>query len=1267
MRAGDISNFEFMCVIGKGTYGIVYKALDKKEGELVAIKKIISLCDENYGISKSILRELTILQKIKHKNIITLKYVFYGKDIEEKLKRENLRNSCLYLAFEYCDIDLLNFTKKHNLHVKEIKYIIFELLLALCHLHGNNYLHRDIKPENIFINSKGEIKLGDLGLSVEKSDNMTPTVVTLWYRSPEILLKKNRYDQKVDMWSVGCLFVELLLGSPLFPGKNDQSQLELIYQTLGCKEDVVSEDAERLNMFPYFETNVLKRVIPEKATADLIAKMLIYDPAYRISSKEALKHACFHDIEGWVLSRQLQSQSRKQAVKLRSCVAVKLRSCEAVKLRSCEAVKLRSCVAVKLRSCVASTKCEESNKNFFEKKMNNFTKKKQRLCINFRKAVPSLFNTSIYRGKNVDCKGKEIETHYPLGNCKEDTKILHVNNYFPLKHFRKFTFTKFYRGNIFKRENNVISQSSYTNDKKIDTLNEGKKKLHTFQEENKNTFVNMIKELRDEEDLNEKKNINMDSIFDDINKYINIEMYSSIYGNDIYNEMINLYVKRIIPKDYEKKYFLQPIDKSIIFHIDKYEDNIFENLLKLEFKNNANLSLLEIEMILLYIFNQPTDNVIYDIGHQSYVHKILTGRKLLFLSLRQNKGISGFLNIFESIYDKFGAGHSSTSLSAIQGMYEADWQVCRRSKNDITTLRRNYYRYFSGHNDKYVMEEEPCNDLDKIHIAIIGDGGLTGGMALEALNYISFLNSKVLIIYNDNGQVSLPTNAFSISGNRPIGSISDHLHNFVTHNSSKGDTNSSFKKKGPNIFENLNYDYVGVIDGNNTNDVINALMDIKNNKLKRATILHISTRKTSDYIMKKSPINIMHSIKKNEIFPFDVTSLDNKEVATHEGELENTHLSDPSKNLNVNTFSEETFTDVYTREMLKHLEIDRGSTVFVSPAMLGGSGLLKISEKYPNNVYDVGIAEQHAVTFSAAMATNKKVKVHLCIYSTFMQRAYDQIIHDLNLQKIPLTVIIGRSGLIGEDGATHQGIYDLTYLGVLNNASIISPSNSVDLKKALAFCQLEREEGAVFIRLPRINSLSTDYMKNRLNIDIEREEAQMADIHHLRTSFWGHARVIQMSASAVIGSGSGGGSGSGSGGRKRVAIFNMGSMLFNVVNAVREMERDPQFSEQFSFTVIDMIFLNPMDEGMIDYVVDQNTHDYLVTYEDNTIGGFSTHFNNYLIEKNYIAAHNLQIHNIYLPNRPIEHATYQEQQQDAQVDQVSLVRRIKKFLTGNFP
>ncbi|SCM05905.1 protein kinase 6, putative [Plasmodium chabaudi chabaudi] len=292
----DISNFDFMDIIGKGTYGIVYKAMDKKENKLVAIKKIINLCDQNYGISKIILRELSILQKINHKNIIVLRNIFYGKDIEQKLIGENLENSCLYLTFEYCDIDLLNFTKKYILNIKEVKYIIFELLLALCYLHSNNYLHRDIKPENIFINSKGEVKLGDLGLSIEKSDNMTPSVVTIWYRPPELLLKQNNYDQKVDIWSVGCLFVELITGRPLFPGKNDQSQLDLIHATLGNKTEIPMDNSERYNSFPYYEENILKSMISDESACDLISKMLIYDPYFRISSKEALKHSCFDDM-----------------------------------------------------------------------------------------------------------------------------------------------------------------------------------------------------------------------------------------------------------------------------------------------------------------------------------------------------------------------------------------------------------------------------------------------------------------------------------------------------------------------------------------------------------------------------------------------------------------------------------------------------------------------------------------------------------------------------------------------------------------------------------------------------------------------------------------------------------------------------------------------------------------------------------------------------------------------------------------------------------
>lgn len=288
--------FDFLGIIGKGTYGTVYKAFDKRENRLVAIKKIKNICDENAGISKSILREMTILQKIKHENIISLMYSFYARDIDDIFKGQYIETYCLYMVFEYCNVDLLHFVQRNILTYKDIKYIVFEILLAISYMHSNNFIHRDIKPENIFINSDGKVKLGDLGMSVEMSRCMTPTVATLWYRSPENLANSVNYDQKIDMWSVGCLFVELITGKPIFPGKNCQSQIQLINLTLGDKEKIPKECEQRYNMFPYFEENALATLVEEHATRDLIARMLVYDPMYRISAKEALKHQCFSDL-----------------------------------------------------------------------------------------------------------------------------------------------------------------------------------------------------------------------------------------------------------------------------------------------------------------------------------------------------------------------------------------------------------------------------------------------------------------------------------------------------------------------------------------------------------------------------------------------------------------------------------------------------------------------------------------------------------------------------------------------------------------------------------------------------------------------------------------------------------------------------------------------------------------------------------------------------------------------------------------------------------
>ncbi|CRG95082.1 1-deoxy-D-xylulose 5-phosphate synthase, putative [Plasmodium gallinaceum] len=984
----------------------------------------------------------------------------------------------------------------------------------------------------------------------------------------------------------------------------------------------------------------------------------------------------------------------------------------------------------------------------------------------------NLINSFYHSHNKGDNKGynKYNSNEVDKEKCLNNSKILFIN-YFNFKHLGKhilkkneslcnqkeLSFPKSYK----KYYSKLLKEKSLFNSQNI----LGTKEADLCPTCNNDNNINDISKLEYEEELNnEKKNI--DIYINKINSFLNIEEYKDIYGKEVYNEIIKLYIEKKIPENYEKIYFSEDVKKSVIFDMNKYDDKEFEKMIEEEFKNNgifinnidkkyyrkenilgikkilnylpllnlinnpsdlkklkekylpllahelkiflffivnitgghfsSSLSLLEIQLLLLYIFNQPYDDVIYDIGHQAYIHKILTGRKFLFFSLRKKKGLSGFLSIFESIYDKFGAGHSSTSLSAIQGFYESDWQVYDKEKknspkeNFNDAIMSTSFKKESPNNGENFnitnmindvsFERNNSDDLDKFHIAIIGDGGLTGGMALEALNYISFLNSKVLIIYNDNGEVSLPTNTLSISGVRPIGSISDHLHSFVTNKIKNKNTTSNIK--GKNIFENLNYNYIGVVDGNNINEMYNVLTDIKKNKIKKSTVLHVHTRKSSKFIDLKSPINKMHSIKKNELFSFDMNTLidnnkrnyinendkkgyikeekednkENNETGYKEGDklfvdINNEMIKQNNNECNdidyEEIFDKKTFTDIYLEEMLKYLKKDQ-NIIFISPAMLGGSGLVKIGELYPKNVYDVGISEQHAVTFSAAMAKNKKLKIHLCIYSTFLQRAYDQLIHDMNLQKLPLKVIICRSGLVGEDGATHQGIYDLSYLGALKNSYIISPSNSIDLKKSLKFSYIDKEH-SVFIRLPRLNILNNNYLTKFLHIDIEKEEEN--DINN----FIGKARIIKMSNHNNFNRN-----------KKKVSIFNMGSMLYNVVNALKEIEKDKYFLEEFSFSVIDMIFLNPLDKNIIDYVVKENKHHCLITYEDNVIGGFSTHFNNYLIDNNYINKYNLYVHNIYFPNESIEHGSHKDQQKVLKMDKCSLADRIKSYLINNF-
>lgn len=824
-------------------------------------------------------------------------------------------------------------------------------------------------------------------------------------------------------------------------------------------------------------------------------------------------------------------------------------------------------------------------------------------------------------------------------------------------------------------------------------------------------------------------------LLDHLNDFIDLETYREKYGDEIYNEIIQLYVKREIPLNYEKIYFSESIEKSVAFKINKYDDVEFQKRMEQEFRENgvlidvidkiyynktnvkriqnvlhylplmklinnptdlkklkkkyipllihelkvfvhllvnyrgghfsSVLCLAELQVMLHYIFNQPHDEIMYDVGHQVLINKMITGRKYISLSLRTTGGMSGYFMPSESMYDTFITGHSSTGLSVMQGFYEADRHLREVNPPDEKYKNKEHRR------DEVETSDESKSDkstaLDKFYMVVIGDGAMTGGIALEALNYISFLNSKILIIYNDNNEISLPTNVFTVSGNKPVGSIATHLIEFINKNKRAemqgGASSVTSESKGSvekNFFEILNYEYIGPVDGNNVHELYDVLTKIKKNKIRKSSVLHIRTNKSNKFINDRDPIAKMHMIKPNEICPFDVKWLDGNEVkeksiSDKENDMKQTEQL--SNSLFDDPFTKETATAVKTQEFMNLLEKDK-NIVLINPATFSGAGLVDITKKFQKNLYDVAIAEQHSVTFATAMAKRKKLKVFLIIYSTFLQRAYDQIVHDLNLQKIPLKVFIARSGLIGGDGATHHGLYDLTFLSALENVNIISPSNQVDLKKAIHFAYHDTER-ILFIRVPKAYTFKDSYLKEYMNM--KSSEIEEVDLNN----FFGKARIIQMAGQRTSPNGKSP-EYTLTNKKKKIAILNMGYMINNVIAAVKELENDKNISDKFSFSIIDMIFLNPFDKNIVDFIIKENKHEVLITYEDNTFGGFSAHFNSYLLENNYILKYNLLLYNIYFPTVPVGHGTIPDQWKTVKMDKLSLIKRIKNLLKKNY-
>lgn len=542
----------------------------------------------------------------------------------------------------------------------------------------------------------------------------------------------------------------------------------------------------------------------------------------------------------------------------------------------------------------------------------------------------------------------------------------------------------------------------------------------------------------------------------------------------------------------------------------------------------ASLGVIELTIALHYIFNTPEDNLIWDVGHQAYGHKILTGRKSNFHTNRQYQGISGFPKISESKFDSFGVGHSSTSISAALGM-----AIASKLKGNHT----------------------------QSHIAVIGDASIASGMAFEGLNHAGVTDTNLLIILNDN----------AIGIDPSVGALKQYLTNVK-----KGTQNQD------NIFEALNFQYFGPIDGHDLPLLITTLKKLKS--INGPKFLHVITTKGKG--LKQAEEN---QVKYHAPGKFDAKT----------GELkrkDNSHLPDK-------------FQDVFGHTLVE-LADQNEKIVGITPAMPTGSSLKFMIDKYPERAFDVGIAEQHAVTLAAGLATENMV-VFCNIYSTFLQRSFDQVIHDVAIQNLPVIFCLDRAGLVGEDGATHHGAFDLSYLRCIPNLIITAPSSLTQLRQLLYTAQLGLEHPIV-IRYPRGRG-------NELNWKVP-------------------FKAIKIGTGLVLNKGS------------KIAVLCIGPILKQAQDAISNL------NTKESIGLYDFRFVKPIDENLLHEIC--NSYQQLITIEDGSeIGGFGSAVIEFAAKHNYA----INIKTIGLPDRFIEHGSIEELREEIGMNTNAITRTIASF------
>lgn len=586
----------------------------------------------------------------------------------------------------------------------------------------------------------------------------------------------------------------------------------------------------------------------------------------------------------------------------------------------------------------------------------------------------------------------------------------------------------------------------------------------------------------------------------------------------------------------------------------------------------ASLGVVELSVALHYVYNTPYDQLVWDVGHQAYGHKILTGRRNNFATNRKYKGLSGFPKRSESEYDTFGVGHSSTSISAALGM---------------------------------AMAAKYKGDADRKTIAVIGDGAMTAGMAFEALNHAGVADSDVLIILNDN--------CMSIDPN--VGALKEYLTDITTsqtYNKVRDDVWKLLGKlpvgkrftrdmaskleagikgmvsKTSNLFEALNIRYFGPIDGHNITKLVDTLKDLRN--IPGPKLLHIITVKGKGYALAEKDQTKWHA-----------PGLFDK--ITGEIYKKKYDLPQPPK-----------YQDVFGYSIIELAE--KNEKIFgITPAMPSGSSLKYMMEKMPNRAFDVGIAEQHAVTLSAGMAT-QGMKVFCNIYSSFIQRAYDQVVHDVAIQKLPVIFCLDRAGLVGEDGPTHHGAYDIPFFRCIPNMIVSAPMNEAELRNLMYTAQLESTTLPFVIRYPRGEGVMSDWKKPFTEITI------------------GKGRRLKEG--------------------KDIAILSFGHPGNFAAAAIRELKADGITPAHY-----DMRFARPLDEALLHEALEK--YEKIITVEDGTVvGGFGSAVAEFMTQ--HACKNELII--LGIPDRIVEHGTLRELHHECGYDTPAIAEAVREMMNS---